>query len=177
MSTKKKRRSTWTRAQGVARFTITTAQASSVVNPSLLTDSELVFLFDRRDAAISALWCNEVHEQHVIDVCEALNVTQALVDAGAAQEHAEAVKSAIYAGAALRDAWKTYSPGNGKALASVEQIEAIQAGLEVYGGILSAGLYGHELLQAMDIVRLRQRSGQILDAKAGRHEGAEHAHG
>lgn len=166
MSAKKKRRSTWTPAQGIARFTIATAQASAAANPSPLTEEELAFLFGRLDEAASALWRNEADAQNVLDICEALNVTQALVDAGAAPECADDVVRAIYAGAAVRKAWDTYTPGNGLTLASVEQIEAIQAGLVVHKGILEAGLYGHELLQAMDIMRARQRAGQIVRVAA-----------
>lgn len=166
MSKNKKRRSpkrrTWTPAQGIARFTITTAQAAAVANPSPLTDEELAFLFGRLDEATAALWCNEADAQNILDICEALNVTQALVDAGAAPECADDVVRAIYAGAAVRKAWDAYTPGNGLTLASIDQIEAIQVGLAVHKGILEAGLYGYELLQAMDIMRARQRDGQIV---------------
>ncbi len=172
MSTNKKRRSpkrrsTWTPAQGVARFAITTAQAAAAANPSPLTDDELAFLFGRLDEAMAALWRNEVDAQHILDLCEALNVTQALVDAGAAPECANDVVRAIYAGAAVRNAWDAYTPGGGLTLASLDQIEAIQAGLAVHKGILEAGLYGHELLQAMDIMRARQRAGYVVTPAGG----------
>lgn len=159
---RKRRRSGWTPAIGAARFAMTTGRAAAAANPAPLTEGEQALINGRIDAAIAALWGDVANEQHLYDICEALNVTQALVDAGAAPEYADCVAAAVYAGAQVREAWKTHEPGSASALASPGQIEAIRDGLDVHRGILAAGLYGHELLQAMDIMKLRQKEGKIV---------------
>ena len=162
MSKKKPRRSTWTPMQGAARFAMTTGRAAAMANPSPLTDEEQEFIRVRMDAAISALWANKANEQHLYDLFEALNVTQALADCGAASGYESDVIAAVKAGAEVREAWNSYSPGDGKVLATTAQIEAIQQGISIHREILAAGLYGHELLQAMDIMKARQKSGQVI---------------
>jgi len=164
-----RRRSNWSPSIGAAVFAKTTGRAYATANPEKLTPKDLAFLRTRISQAKTALWANKMEAVHLYDLHEALNVTQVLVDAGAAPEHAAAVAAATQMGAVLCARWGAeWNPVKGQLFAQVSELEVIHAGLDVYEDVLEAGLLGSELLLAMDCVKARQRAGQIIKVSACR---------